>query len=179
MATAIIRLFSWARSIQGFLHGPELQRIDTGHGIIELSIFEHDVPPRFRLVWLGGRSSAGGDASPIRRAAGCFHSPSAARSGSHSNKTPEPHSFDVTVTLDHGGQARSYRTSFSEEDHDHPDHDHGDGPSDDEDFDPRDDPLYAPATPGVAVLVRHPPRPPARPRGRSRPLARSRRRHIP
>jgi nickel/cobalt transporter (NicO) family protein len=31
------------------IHGPELQRIDTGHGVIELSIFEYGVPPRFRL----------------------------------------------------------------------------------------------------------------------------------
>jgi hypothetical protein len=31
------------------VHGPELQRIATGDGVLELSIFEAGVPPRFRL----------------------------------------------------------------------------------------------------------------------------------
>ena len=136
------------------IHGPELQRIDTGHGVIELSIFEHDVPPRFRLSGL----EADRVQVETRRQSGARQVFSFAKRGAFwesVDEIPEPHSFDVTVTLDHGGQTRSYRTSFSEEDHDHPDHDHGDGPSDDEDLDPRDDPLCAPATAGVAVLVRH------------------------
>jgi hypothetical protein len=42
--------FSFLTGPQGAdFHGPELQRIDTGHGVIELSIFEQGVPPRFRL----------------------------------------------------------------------------------------------------------------------------------
>ena len=31
------------------LHRPKLQRIDTSHGVVELSIFEDGIPPRFRL----------------------------------------------------------------------------------------------------------------------------------
>ena len=34
----------------GGIHGPELQRIPTGHGELELSIYEAGVPPRFRLT---------------------------------------------------------------------------------------------------------------------------------
>ncbi|MBV8591721.1 MAG: hypothetical protein JO212_16985, partial [Acetobacteraceae bacterium] len=37
----------------GGMHGPELQRIKTGHGLLELSIFEDGVPPRFRLTGTG------------------------------------------------------------------------------------------------------------------------------
>jgi hypothetical protein len=89
------------------IHGPELQRIDTGHGIIELSIFEHDVPPRFRL--------SGSEADRVqvetRRQSGARQVFSFAKRGAFwesVDEIPEPHSFDVTVTLDHGGQARSY-----------------------------------------------------------------------
>jgi hypothetical protein len=32
------------------IHGPELQTIETGHGQLQLSIFEDGVPPRFRLT---------------------------------------------------------------------------------------------------------------------------------
>ena len=66
---------------------------------------------------------------------------------------PEPHGFDVIVTIDHEGHAHSHRASFAE--HDHHSHDHGhDG---DYDFGTpvRDDPLYAPMRGGVAVLSRH------------------------
>src|ERR1700736_3123168 len=34
----------------GGIHGPELQRIPTDHGELELSIYETGVPPRFRLT---------------------------------------------------------------------------------------------------------------------------------
>jgi ABC-type nickel/cobalt efflux system permease component RcnA len=34
---------------QNQVHGPELQQITTGDGVLELSIFEAGVPPRFRL----------------------------------------------------------------------------------------------------------------------------------
>jgi nickel/cobalt transporter (NicO) family protein len=41
------------------------------------------------------------------------------------DEIPEPHSFDVTVTLDRGGHTHSYRARFSEDDDSHADHDHG------------------------------------------------------
>jgi hypothetical protein len=59
---------------------------------------------------------------------------------------PEPHGFQVTVTIDHGGHAHIYETSFAE--HDHGDHGHSHG-------EPARDPLYVPTPGGVAVAVRH------------------------
>ena len=134
------------------IHGPELQRIDTGDGVIELSIFEHDAPPRFRL--------SGTDADRVQvetlREFGARQVFSFANRGKFWESVDEilePHGFAVTVTLDHGDHARSYRTSFPEHDHDHGSHDHGGDHIRDDDFDPKDDPLYAPTRGGAAVLA--------------------------
>jgi len=35
-------------------HGPEIRRIDTGHGVFMLEIFEDGVPPRWRLLSVDG-----------------------------------------------------------------------------------------------------------------------------
>jgi nickel/cobalt transporter (NicO) family protein len=40
----------------GKIHGPELKRIPTDHGELELSIYEAGIPPRFRLT--GARADA-------------------------------------------------------------------------------------------------------------------------
>jgi hypothetical protein len=46
------------------VHGPELQRIDTESGPIELSIYEHGVPPRFRLTGAAHHHEAHGHQHP-------------------------------------------------------------------------------------------------------------------
>ena len=134
------------------IHGPELQRIDTGHGVVELSIFEHGVPPRFRLsgptadrvqVETSGESGAR-QVFSFSRQGGFWES---------LEEIPEPHGFDVTITLDHGGHAHSYRASFAE--HHHAGHDHGTRHGHEHESDPKDDPLYSPMRGGVAVLARH------------------------
>ena len=136
------------------IHGVELQHIDTRHGVIEFSIFERGVPPRFRLT--------GPEADRVQvetlRQSGARRVFSFAKRGvfwESVDEIPEPHSFDVTVTLDRGGHMHSYRARFSEDDDSHADHDHGDDHSHDEELDPKDDPLYAPTRGGVAVVVRH------------------------
>jgi hypothetical protein len=70
---------------------------------------------------------------------------------------PEPHRFDVVVTINHGGHARSYAASFTEHEHGHSEHWHGhDGHRhDDHAPTPADDPLYAPSGGETAVLTRH------------------------
>jgi nickel/cobalt transporter (NicO) family protein len=70
---------------------------------------------------------------------------------------PEPHGFDVIVTIEHEGHAHSYRASFAEHDHHSHDHGHGDGHGHDHEHETaaRDDPLYAPMRGGVAVLIQH------------------------
>jgi len=108
------------------VHGPELQRIETSHGIVELSIYEDGVPPRFRLsgppvdwVKLETRRETG------ERQLFSF----AMREGFWESfeEIPEPHGFDVIVTIGHEGHAHSYRASFAEHDHHSHDHGHGDG----------------------------------------------------
>ena len=37
-------------------HHDEVRTIDTGHGVVELSIFEDGVPPRWRLRTLSGNA---------------------------------------------------------------------------------------------------------------------------
>jgi hypothetical protein len=136
------------------IHGPELQRIETGHGVIELSIFEDGVPPRFRL------SGPTADRVQVEtfRETGARQVFSFVKKGDFwesVDEIPEPHGFDVTVTTDHRGHTHDYGASFAEHDHSsHGGHDHG-GAHRHEDDDPKDDPLYAPSRGGVAVLTRH------------------------
>jgi nickel/cobalt transporter (NicO) family protein len=105
------------------VHGPELQRIVTDHGIINLSIFEAGVPPRFRLT--------GAEADVIRietiREGGARQMfPMVARGIYWESlaEIPEPHGFAVTVTVDHGGHAHTYTTAFAEHEHNHGEHGH-------------------------------------------------------
>lgn len=140
---------------QGGIHGPELQRIATDHGDLLLSIYEFGVPPRFRLT--------GTDASAVsvetHRTDGARQSFSFVNRGSYWESVdpiPEPHGFDVTITVAHGGHAHSYRTAFAEHDHGHEDgHDHPHGDDGDHELEPADDPLYAPLRSDVDVLTRH------------------------
>jgi hypothetical protein len=133
------------------VHGPELQRIDTGHGVVEVSIFENGAPPRFRVSGVGG----GRIALETRRENGARQLFAFADRGGYLESLqaiPEPHEFEVTVTIDHDGHTHDYRATFIEHAHDH--HDHArDGHHHDEDW--RDDPLYAPSRGDVAELVRH------------------------
>jgi len=136
------------------VHGPELQRIETGHGVLELSIFEDGVPPRFRLT--------GAEASLIRvetvrdgRTRQMFSMANQGAYWESVEEIPEPHGFTVEVTVDHGGHAHSYTTEFAEHEHGHGEHGHDHGAGYSHDAEPGNDPLYAPMHGGVAVLVRH------------------------
>jgi hypothetical protein len=140
--------------LAGGVHGPELQRIPTDHGELLLSIYETGVPPRFRLT---GAHADAVKAETLR--------PDGTRQiflfANHGNfwestdAIPEPHGFDVMVTLEHGGHAHRYETQFAEHEHgDHHGHDHGHDVHGHE-GEPADDPLYAPLRGDVAVLTRH------------------------
>lgn len=132
----------------GNIHGPELQRIDTGHGMAELSIFGDAIPPRFRFT--------GPSVDWVRvetlRADGARQSFAFANRGRYwesLDDIPEPHGFEVTVTLGHGQHDHTYMTSFVEHAHGH---DHGHHRHDN---DAGDDPLYAPLRGDVTVVTRH------------------------
>ena len=136
------------------IHGPELQRIPTHDGVIELSIFESGMPPHFRLT--------APQASLVRVETfgdnGEYQVFSFAKHGTYwesLEEIPEPHGFSVTVTLSHDGHSHSYKTAFAEHSHDHGDHAHGDDHAHDDDSEATGDPLYAPLRGDTAVLTRH------------------------
>jgi ABC-type nickel/cobalt efflux system permease component RcnA len=109
------------------VHGPELQKIETEHGLVELSIFETGTPPRFRL------SGNFGDASIVetRRDDGSRQDFIFRDRGDYwesIDEIPEPHQFAVTLTMDHEGHAHAYTVQFAEHAHDghgYDDHTHG------------------------------------------------------
>lgn len=105
-------------------HGGPL--VDTGHGSIELSVFETGVPPRFRLFFtdVKGRETA----PPLPASIGLNAlRPDATRqvftfkSGpgylESNEEIPEPHEFTVFVELRHGSHAHQHEIQFVEDHH--------------------------------------------------------------
>ena len=136
------------------IHGPELRRVDTGHGELLISICEAGAPPRFRIT--------AADAEQVRvetmRAEGGRQVFLFEQHGTYwesVEEIPEPHSFEVAISLSHGGHAHRVETRFAEHEdghghhHDHG-HDHEHHASD-----PARDPLYAPLRADTATLTRH------------------------
>jgi ABC-type nickel/cobalt efflux system permease component RcnA len=133
------------------VHGPELQRIATEEGVLELSIFETGLPPRFRL------SGVTADTVTVQTCReGDEHQDFRfANRGTYwesVEQIPEPHQFAVSVIINHGGHAHRYETHFTEHDHEHGElYGHGHG----HETEPEDDPLYAPLRGETALLTRH------------------------
>ena len=103
--------------------------LDTGHGIVELSVFEDGVPPVFQLRAPAGQKlpAASSIALQTERPDGTKQVFSLIAKGDYleSQETiPEPHEFSVLLTLDHGGHSHTARTEFREDDHHHHDHEH-------------------------------------------------------
>lgn len=108
------------------IHGPELQRMFGEHGVLELSIYEFAQPPRFRLTATRPQT-LGTVTVETRREDGSRQSFAFARRGEYwesLDDIPEPHGFDVNVTVNHEGHGHSYQTAFAEHEHHHGDHDH-------------------------------------------------------
>jgi hypothetical protein len=129
------------------VHGPELQRIATEEGVLELSIFETGVTPHFRL------SGVTADTVTVqtRREGDDRQDFGFVNRGTYwesVQEIPEPHQFAVSVVVQQGGQARRYETQFAEHGHDHG-HGHDHEPA------PENDPLYTPLRGETAPLTRH------------------------
>jgi hypothetical protein len=108
------------------IHGPELQRLPTGHGVLDLSIYERGVPPRFRLTGNYGDSAV----LETRRDGGQSQTFVFAKRGEYWESTqeiPEPHQFDVTLTIDHGGHTHTASARFTEHSHGPAGHGHDHG----------------------------------------------------
>jgi nickel/cobalt exporter len=107
-------------------HGGQI--VDTGHGKVEISVFETNVPPRFRIYFYDAQGN------PTKPAAPKSFSLSTHRGRgniqpftftAHSDylesveEIPEPHEFEVSLEIRHGDHAHRYDVLFAEHDHHH------------------------------------------------------------
>jgi cation diffusion facilitator family transporter len=101
-------------------HGhDDAHRIETDAGSVALEIFEHGVPPRFRLSFESGPPPSA-DAVSVEtvRPGGARQVFSFADRGGHLesvDEIPEPHAFDAHVRLDPG--APPHKVVFAEHEH--------------------------------------------------------------
>jgi nickel/cobalt exporter len=106
----------------GHGHGEEVRRIDTGHGVVALEVFEDGVPPRWRLRSERGPHWAAEDVTvETMRPDGQRQSFGFVDRGGYLESTadiPEPHAFTARLSLSHGNHAHDYDVVFAE---------HGDG----------------------------------------------------
>lgn len=115
----------------------DAKRIDIGQGTVTITVFEEDVPPVFRLAFSANGTAylpepASVAVETLRVGGGTQTFNFVARDGFLESTTeiPEPHEFDLTLTLQRDGQTYRYPAQFREHDHDHHhhDHDHSHGP---------------------------------------------------
>lgn len=109
-------------------HGPHGgMLLDTGHGFVEVSVFETQVPPHLRLYFFDSRrrlvSSPSAEMVSVEtiRANGARQKFTFKPEGDYLRATtdlPEPHEFKLVVALSHGDHAHTFETEFAEA-HDH------------------------------------------------------------
>src|SRR5436190_18341366 len=102
----------------------ELFVLDTGHGKIELSVFEEGVPPVFRLrAPVGEKLPAAADVTiETKRPDGARQTFAFVSKGDFLESRgdiPEPHEFDALLTLGHGNHAHTCRAEFRDAGHHH------------------------------------------------------------
>lgn len=106
-------------------HGPHAsptdgraRRIDTGHGVVEIGIFEDGVPPVFRLRTISGHAWRAGDVTLVtERHDGATQRFAFVESGGHLQSAAtieEPHAFTARLTLGHGNHSHDYELVFAE-----------------------------------------------------------------
>ncbi len=108
----------------GHHHGGDAtRRVDTGHGVLALELFEDGVPPRWRVRGVSGQSwLAGGVTLETLRPDGSSQIFTFADRGSYlesSDEIPEPHEFTARLNLGHGDHTHSYDLAFTEDGHAH------------------------------------------------------------
>jgi hypothetical protein len=133
-------------SMEDGAHGPELQTIDTADGIAMLSIFEDGVPPCFRYTgpladWVGAETVRNDGARQT------FTFANRENHWESLEQIPEPHGFEVMLTLSRGSHDHRYTVRFAEHAHEYHGPDYG--------YSAEDDPLYARLRGGGAALTRH------------------------
>jgi hypothetical protein len=107
-------------------HGPERNTLPTTAGLVELSIFEKGVPPRFRLT---GPQSGVVRAETIHEHGSrqTFEFVNLGLFWESATVILEPHEFTVELTISNDSRDVIYSTRFEEHSHDgHHEHDHED-----------------------------------------------------
>jgi nickel/cobalt exporter len=104
-------------------HGEEVRRIDTGHGVVMLEVFEDGVPPRWRIHTKSGHGWPAWAVSVATEHPNCSQQrfTFADRGGylESLEEIPEPHDFMARVQLGHGDHVHSYDVPFVEHEHGH------------------------------------------------------------
>ena len=115
-------------------HGGKV--INTGHGIVELEVFETDAPPRFRLhsydLAMAAKAFDAHDTVTVEtvRPDGTRESFTLHPTGpflESVQEIPEPHEFEAIVNMGHGDHVHRFEVQFSEDEHGHAHHAHGHG----------------------------------------------------
>ncbi|MDB6454070.1 nickel/cobalt efflux transporter [Falsirhodobacter sp. 20TX0035] len=99
-------------------HHDESRIVDTGHGKVELSIFEEGQPPHWRLRTISGHPWAARDVTVDTVRPDGTHQTfrMTDRDGTLESvdPIPEPHTFTARLTLSHGDHGHGYDLSFPE-----------------------------------------------------------------
>lgn len=106
----------------GHAHGhgqsEDVRRIDTGHGVLALEIFETGMPPRWRLRSESGPNWAAKDVTiETERPDSARQAFSFINRGGYLESVeeiPEPHEFMARLRLAHGHHSHDYDVSFAE-----------------------------------------------------------------
>jgi len=109
----------------GHDHEADTKRIDTGHGVVRMEVFEDGVPPRFRLYEEGTRQHAWAPQSvsvETERPDGTVQKFTfMQRDGflESAEEIPEPHEFVARLRLGHGDHTHDYDVEYTEHGHVH------------------------------------------------------------
>ena len=104
-------------------HDEKVRRIDTGHGIMALEVFEEGVPPRWRVRFESGPGWPAKDITVVTerpdKARQAFAFVERGEYLESVEEVPEPHEFMARVSLGHGGHTHDYDVPFIEHNHGH------------------------------------------------------------
>ena len=104
------------------IHGPEHHQIQTEDGLFELSIYEEDMPPHFRLTGIKV-DEVQVETERENGEKHLFLFKDCGRFLQSIEPIPEPHQFKVKIRVGHSDHYHFYEVEFKE--HDHEGHDHG------------------------------------------------------
>lgn len=102
-------------------HEAEERRIDTGHGVVTLAIFEDGVPPCWRVIPHDGERLHASDFTvETERPDGGRQNFTFADKGTFIESVdaiPEPHAFKASLRISHGGHGHVHEVTFIEHQH--------------------------------------------------------------